>query len=96
VAEAAQREAREESGIGDLDLLSTTIEDLDRHDLHAGFSCAAHWGFTAVIAPDVGIAVSDESEDVRWFPINELPTQVPTDFPARLDRVRCTSLSLIS
>lgn len=38
VADAAQREAREESGIGDLLLLSPAIVDLDRHDLHAGFS----------------------------------------------------------
>lgn len=98
VAEAAQREAREESGIGKLVLLSTAIVDLDRHDLHAGFSCEAHWdvGFTAVITPDVEIAVSDESEDVRWFPINELPANVPTGFGARLDRVRSTSMSLIS
>ncbi|MDJ0319898.1 NUDIX domain-containing protein [Pseudarthrobacter sp. PS3-L1] len=98
VAEAAQREAREESGIGELVLLSTAIVDLDRHDLHAGFSCEAHWdvGFTAVITPDVEIEVSDESEDVRWFPINELPANVPTGFGARLDRVRSTSMSLIS
>jgi 8-oxo-dGTP pyrophosphatase MutT (NUDIX family) len=98
VAEAAQREAREESGISDLVLLSTAIVDLDRHDLHAGFSCSAHWdvGFAAVIAPDVETAVSDESEDVRWFPINDLPAQMPTDFSARLDRVRRTSRSLIS
>ncbi|MBT2530949.1 NUDIX domain-containing protein [Arthrobacter sp. ISL-48] len=98
VAEAAQREAREESGVGDLVLLSTGILDLDRHDLHAGFSCTAHWdvGFAAVIAPDVEIAVSDESEDVSWFPINELPSQVPVNFGTRLDRVRRKSMSLTS
>jgi 8-oxo-dGTP pyrophosphatase MutT (NUDIX family) len=39
VALAAQREAREESGIADLALLSAEIIDLDRHDLHGGFSC---------------------------------------------------------
>ncbi|MCC3264816.1 NUDIX domain-containing protein [Arthrobacter gengyunqii] len=42
VAEAAQREAREESRIGDLVLLCPAI--IDRHDLHAGFSCAAPLG----------------------------------------------------
>ncbi|WAH99567.1 NUDIX domain-containing protein [Arthrobacter sp. MMS18-M83] len=97
VAEAAQREAREESGISDLALLSPGIVDLDRHDLHAGFSCTAHWdvGFAAAAAPDVEIAVSDESEDVRWFPINELPVQVPAGFRARLERARRTAMSLI-
>lgn len=96
VAEAAQREAREESGIGELMLLSAAIADLDRHALHAGFSCTAHWdvGFAAVIDPDDRIAVSDESEDVRWFPLNELPAQVPTGLGVRLERVRRTAMSL--
>jgi 8-oxo-dGTP pyrophosphatase MutT (NUDIX family) len=96
VAEAAQREAREESGIGDLVLLSPAIVDLDRHDLHGGFSCSAHWdvGFAAVVQPAVKIAVSEESEDVRWFPISELPVQLPAGFRARLERVRRTAMSL--
>ena len=96
MAEAAQREAREESGIDDLVLLSPAIVDLDRHDLHGGFSCTAHWdvGFAATADPDVEIAVSDESEDVRWFPINELPVQVPAGFCARLERARRTAMSL--
>lgn len=98
VAEAAQREAREESGIGDLVLLSAAIVDLDRHDLHAGFSCTAHWdvGFAAAIASHVEVAVSDESEDVRWFSIDELPAHVPAGFGARLERVRRTAMSLIN
>ncbi|MDP9983311.1 8-oxo-dGTP pyrophosphatase MutT (NUDIX family) [Pseudarthrobacter oxydans] len=97
VAEAAEREAREESGVGDLVLLSSAIVDLDRHDLHAGFSCTAHWdiGFAATIDPKVDIAVSDESEDVRWFPIDELPDQVPTGFGARLKYVRRRAITLI-
>lgn len=97
VAEAAQREAREESGIGNLVLLSPAIVDLDRHDLHAEFSCTAYWdvGFAAAITPDAEISVSDESDDVRWFPINELPTQVPAGFWARLERVRRTAMSVL-
>lgn len=97
VAEAAQRETREESGIADLVLLSTAIVDLDRHDLNAGFACTAHWdvGFAAIIDPDVGTAVSDESEEVRWFPIGELPDQVPTGFGARVEYVRRRAMALI-
>ncbi|MGP4032356.1 NUDIX hydrolase [Pseudarthrobacter sp. 1C304] len=97
VAEAAQREAREESGIADLVLLSTAIVDLDRHDLNAGFACTAHWdvGFAATIDPNVDIAVSDESEEVRWFPVDELPDQVPTGFGTRVENVRRRAMSLI-
>ena len=51
-------------------------------------------GFAAAITPDVEISVSDESEDVRWFPINDLLAQVPAGFGARLDRVRRTAMSL--
>ncbi|WP_442544474.1 NUDIX hydrolase [Arthrobacter sp. KN11-1C] len=98
VAEAAQREAREESGIDDLVLLSPAILDLDRHDLHGGFSCTSHWdvGFAATGDPDVAIAVSEESEDVRWFPINEVPVQAPAGFRARLERARCIAIALPS
>ncbi|MDL9979223.1 NUDIX hydrolase [Microbacterium sp. ASV49] len=94
VADAAQREAREESGIADLTLISRAIVDLDRHDLHGGFSCAAHWdiGFVAVASPDVRISVSDESEDVRWFPVDDLPGDVPPGFESRLEKaVRAAS-----
>ncbi|MGV8858147.1 NUDIX hydrolase [Rhodoglobus sp.] len=89
VADAALREAREESGITDLTLRSDVIADLDRHELHGGFACAAHWdvGFVAVAAPDVDFAASEESEDVRWFPTNALPAAVPDNFPARLAAV---------
>ena len=77
-------------------LLSPAIVDLDRHDLDSGFSCAAHWdvGFAAVAAPDVEISVSDESEDVRWFPINDLPARVPAGFSARLERVQRTAVRM--
>lgn len=99
VAEAARREAREESGIDELVLLpaaSPVFLDLDRHELSGGFSCAAHWdvGFAAVVNPDVVFSVSAESEDVRWFPIDELPDRVPAGFGARLDQVRRAAMSL--
>lgn len=100
VAEAAQREAREESGISDLILISAgsapVLMDLDRHDLHGGFSCSAHWdvGYAAVVSPDAVISVSDESEAVRWFPVSALPAQVPAGFGARLEHVRRTAMSL--
>lgn len=86
VADAALREAREESGIAELALRSDAIVDLDRHELHGGFACAAHWdvGFVAIAGSDVEFAPSDESEDVRWFATNALPEDVPSNFPARI------------
>ncbi len=96
VAEAARREAREESGIGSLTLLTPAIMDLDLHQLNAGFSCSAHWdvGYAAVAGPDAVVSVSDESEDVRWFPVDELPDQIPAGFGTRMEQVRSKAMSL--
>ena len=89
LADAARREAREESGIADLELLGEHVVDLDRHDLHGGFACAAHWdvGFVALVDPATTTTVSDESDDVRWFPLDALPATVPDGFSARLAAV---------
>jgi hypothetical protein len=72
-----------------LALRSDPIVDLDRHELHGGFACAAHWdvGFVAIVGSDVEFAASDESEDVRWFATNALPENVPSSFPARIPAV---------
>ncbi|MDJ0325070.1 NUDIX domain-containing protein [Cryobacterium sp. PH31-AA6] len=91
VASAAFREAREECGIDELSPLSGgAIVDLDRHSLGGGFGrCGVHWdvGFAAVVAPDAVPAVSDESDDVAWWPIVALPATVPPDFALRLHGV---------
>jgi len=75
IADVAVREAREESGIQELELLTEAIVDLHRHELGSGFACSAHWdiGFVAVVHPAAPVVVSDESEDVRWFPVDDLP-----------------------
>jgi len=90
VADAALREAREESGLDDLVLLSGSIVDLDRHELNSGFACHAHWdiGFAAVVGDQERLRVSDESEDLRWFPVEGLPATVPDGFPSRLHTAR--------
>ncbi|MEJ8285130.1 8-oxo-dGTP pyrophosphatase MutT (NUDIX family) [Curtobacterium sp. PvP017] len=86
LADAARREAREESGITDLELVDGRIADLDRHELGGGFACAAHWdvGFVALADPSVVTAVSDESDDVRWFALDALPAEIPPGLPGRL------------
>ena len=96
LSDAARREGREESGISDLQLSGDRVMDLDRHELHGGFSCAAHWdvGFVAVASPAAAVAVSSESLDVRWFEVEVLPQAVPPGFAARLAAVRARATGL--
>jgi 8-oxo-dGTP pyrophosphatase MutT (NUDIX family) len=103
LAGAAYREAREESGIEDLvpfdpdpdasagpDARPSAPVDVHRHDLAAAFgTCRTHWdvGFVAFADPDARTVVSDESEDVAWFAVDDLPAGCPPDFPVRLATV---------
>ncbi|WP_203568843.1 NUDIX hydrolase [Aestuariimicrobium ganziense] len=78
LADGALREAREESGVDDLELLGGVLE-LDRHDLIGDFGhCGTHLDvrFVAIAQPDVEHAVSAESIDVAWFDVDELPNPV--------------------
>lgn len=90
IAEAALREAREESGVDALTMVGVVPLDLDRHGLGDGFArCAVHWdvGFAAIAAADAIPAVSDESEDVAWWPVDDLPATIPPGFADRLNGV---------
>ena len=80
LVDAAAREGREESGIGELVIDPIPI-CLDRHEL----SCRAddgtrttlhHWDvqFLAVAAPDAREVMSAESDDLRWWPLDALPS----------------------
>ncbi|WP_239073306.1 NUDIX hydrolase [Sediminihabitans luteus] len=86
VAAGAFREAREEGGVV-VDPWSWTPADLDRHALASAFGrCRVHWdvGFVAFAAADAVPVVSDESEDVAWWPVDDLPESVPPGFRERL------------
>lgn len=77
VAAGAYREALEESGLteGTLTLLPGPAQ-LDRHALGGGFSrCTEHLDlrWVAVAAPGAVPVVSEESEDVAWWPVSALP-----------------------
>jgi 8-oxo-dGTP pyrophosphatase MutT (NUDIX family) len=89
-AHAAFREAREEGGISALTPVGLLPVDVDRHSLGDGFGrCREHWdiGFAA-IAPSGAIpTVSAESEDVAWWPLTALPTDVPRGFAERVGAV---------
>jgi 8-oxo-dGTP pyrophosphatase MutT (NUDIX family) len=80
LAAAASREAREESGVPGLQLDPDPLQ-LDAHDVpfcHPD-GTVAHLDvrFLAVARPDAVHAVSEESLDVRWWPVDRLPTQEP-------------------
>ncbi|MGI9157565.1 MAG: NUDIX hydrolase [Marmoricola sp.] len=78
---AALREATEESGVGTL-LADPVPVHLDRH---AVSFCDPRGGVRhldvrfVMTAPDcVDHAVSDESLDLRWWPVHDLPTDEPS------------------
>ena len=76
LADAALREAREESGIDGLRLVGGGPVDLDRHALSSAFgTCGEHLDVRyAVVAPaGARPTISDESSDVAWFSADDLP-----------------------
>lgn len=87
VACAALREAHEESGLADLALLRPGPVDLDRHGLGDGFGrCAVHWdiGYAVVARGGLEASVSDESDALAWFPVEDLPANSPEGFALRV------------
>ncbi|MGQ7787635.1 NUDIX domain-containing protein [Nesterenkonia sp. K-15-9-6] len=90
VSEAAFREAAEESGLTTLRPLRRTPVDLNVHPLGSGFShCTAHWdiGYAAIAHQEAPIVVSEESEDVAWWPVDRLPSDAADEFDIRLRTV---------
>lgn len=75
VRAAAEREAREESGIDGLRVWWQPV-DLDRHRLVGAFGrCEEHLDIRYAATAPAGSSpqVSEESLDVRWWPVDDLP-----------------------
>ncbi|MEV6909994.1 NUDIX hydrolase [Amycolatopsis sp. NPDC051071] len=75
LAEAALREAREESGIEDL-VIDPVPVHLDVHPITCSLGVPTrHFDVRFVVrAPrDAQPVQSDESDDLRWWPVNSLP-----------------------
>ena len=74
---AALREALEESGIAESRLaLHPDPVHLDRHELIGSFGrCTWHLDvrYVAVAAPGAAHAISEESLDLAWWPVDALP-----------------------
>lgn len=86
VAAAAFREAVEEGGVP-VAPVSRLPLDLDRHELGDGFArCDVHWdvGFAGLASRDSVPVASDESDDVRWWPVDALPSGIPEGFAGRV------------
>jgi len=83
---AAQREIREESGLAGVEV-HPVIAQLDRHTLAGAFGhCREHLDvrFAAVVpAGSEGAATaSDESLDLRWWPLGGLPAETAAEVSA--------------
>lgn len=84
LADTARREVREETG---LELGPALAYDLDHHALSASFGrCSSHldFGFAFIADPDAALTVSDESEDLRWWSLDALPSELATGVDRRL------------
>ncbi|MCX6400997.1 MAG: NUDIX domain-containing protein [Propionibacteriales bacterium] len=81
LASVALREAREESGITDLDFHPEPLQ----LDVHVVPFCDPRGGvshldvrYAALAGPDTREVVSDESLAVRWWPVDALPELEPS------------------
>jgi 8-oxo-dGTP pyrophosphatase MutT (NUDIX family) len=76
IVAAALREATEESGIAGLRIDADPVA-LDAHPVTCSLGVPTHHLdvlFVAQAPPAAAIAISDESLDLRWWPVDGLPT----------------------
>lgn len=88
VVTGALRELGEETGIVVEPMIAPLAYDLDHHALSSRFgACASHLdiGIAVVVDREAALTVSDESEDVRWWPVDALPAEVPPQLVPRLE-----------
>ena len=88
LAAAALREAREESGLARLRLVSPEIFDVDRHRIPARGAEPEHWHFDVRFLieadPAESLAVSDESKDLAWVRLEDVARLNPDESLARM------------
>jgi 8-oxo-dGTP pyrophosphatase MutT (NUDIX family) len=87
---AALREAREESGLTRLALVTGEIFDVDRHRIPARGAEPEHWHFDVRFLieadPAEPLKVSDESKDLAWVRLSEVAARNPSESLARMVR----------
>ena len=82
LAAAAMREATEETGIGDLQPVGRSPVHLDRHAAPCGVQHHLDVRYLLVAPHGVVPTVSEESLDVRWWPVGALPDKRGDDVSA--------------
>lgn len=89
---AARREVIEECGLQPTWLSAMPVR-LDRHAVPCGGSRSEHLDvqFLALVDPQAAVQISDESLDLRWFPVAELPIDIDASVQALVaDAARVT------
>lgn len=90
LAAAALREAREESGLTRLRLVSPEILDVDRHRIPARGAEPEHWHydvrFLIEADPAEPLAISSESKDLAWVRLDAVVRLNPDESLARMLR----------
>jgi len=76
---AARREVVEECGIEPLSMSAAPIR-LDRHRVRCGAATSEHLDvqYLAVVPDDAVPVISEESDDLRWHPVDGLPAGIDT------------------
>lgn len=88
LADAALREATEESGVEGLTLLEGGPVRLDRHPIPPPCRWHLDVQYAVLAPPDAVHAVSEESLDVRWFAYDEVPDVADTSVVRLLEATR--------
>lgn len=83
---AALRETREESGIEDVTISAAPLR-LDRHPVPCGGRMSEHLDvqFLALVPADAKAVMSEESDDLQWFPVDALPDPLDPSVRALVD-----------
>lgn len=86
VRDAARREAREESGILEVEVSSRPLR-LDRHAVPCAGGPSEHLDvqYLALVADDAEPVISSESDDLQWFDLAALPTELDDSVRALID-----------
>lgn len=94
VLAVALREAQEESGLEDFEVVGDGIFDIDIHPIPARAEAARHLHYDVRYilrtAGSTDYRVSDESHDLRWVPLDEVSTLTGEESMLRMVR-KCRS-----